>query len=137
VTKFGGGIIALKNRSLSGANVIYTGESAYYEAGESLSFAGDVNGDGYDDLLIGAPMDNSEVTPGRSYLIYGSGTLASMGLAGADVIFTDDAWYHNGRSVAGGGDYDGDGVPDPLIIVSGSDHSTSSSYGAAYVVYDF
>lgn len=134
-TKFGG--IMLKNRNLSGANVIYTGESARFEAGECVSFAGDVNGDGYDDLLIGAPMDSSEVIPGRSYLIYGGGTLASMGLAGADVIFTDDAWYHNGRSVAGGGDYDGDGVPDPLIIVSGSDHSTSSSYGAAYVVYDY
>lgn len=127
----------VKNRALSSADVIYTGESSYYEAGDSLSFAADTNGDGYDDLLIGAPMDRSEVTPGRTYLIYGSRSLASASLSTADIIFTDDAWYHNGRSVAGGGDYDGDGVPDLLVIVSGSDHSTSSSYGAAYVVYDY
>lgn len=137
ITPFEVMMTTLKNRNLSSASVIFTGESSYSNAGDCLSFAGDVNADGYDDLLIGAPMDQSESAPGRSYLIYGSGSLASIGLASADVKFTDDAWYHDGRSISGGGDYDGDGVPDPLIVVSGSDHSTSSSYGAAYIVYDF
>ena len=45
------------------------GIAAYDESGTSVSSAGDVNGDGYDDLLIGAPYADSD--KGETYLVFG------------------------------------------------------------------
>lgn len=127
-------------KNLSTAGVIYTGEGDYYAAGEDLSFAGDINGNGKDELLIGSPRNDDDDPDhdetGKAYLIYGSASLASSSLSAADIIFTDDAWAHAGSGLSGGGDVDGDGTPDPLVLSAGSNVSGSTNYGAAYILYD-
>ena len=64
------GIVALS--SLNGVNGFkLDGENNYDESGYSVSAAGDINGDGVADLLIGAPVYPSNSAKGRSYVVFG------------------------------------------------------------------
>lgn len=90
-------------------------------AGASVTGAGDVNGDGWADILIGAP----NVSPGNrdqagvAYLIFGGvdlPTASTFDLATADVRFEGPtALERVGRAVAGVGDFNGDGFDDLAI----------------------
>lgn len=101
--------------------------------GSAVSTAGDIDGDGYGDLIVGAPIySNGESGEGRAYVFFGS----SMGLSSnpgwtyeSDVAF---AWL--GDSVASAGDVNGDGFGDVII---GADGFTSgeTNEGAAYGFY--
>ncbi len=105
-------------------------------AGESVAGAGDVNGDGRDDLIVGALVaDGNGTNAGTAYVIYGRGStspvdLAALGSAGFRI---DGAAPGDlaGDSVAGAGDVNGDGRDDLIVGASGVDTSS----GAAYVVY--
>jgi len=88
--------------------------------GATLSSAGDVNGDGYDDVLVGAPdYENGESDEGRAFLYLGSPT----GLA------TVAAWTREGNQVqssfgdalTSAGDVNGDGFGDVLIAATRHD----------------
>ena len=92
-----------------------TGKGPDIYLGRSVGAAGDVNGDGYDDLIVGAPgYDNGT---GRVYVYAGS----RSGL-GATPIFTaagegpSDSF---GRLVAGAGDVNGDGYSDVVVGAHG------------------
>jgi len=118
--------------SLSAADAILVGEAEWDRAGEAVSSAGDVNGDGYDDILVGARSRanvDGDPAAGAAYLIHGpvSGTLD---LANADMKIEGDANDYLGYSVAGGGDFDGDGFAD---VVVGATMAGSS--GEAYLLY--
>ena len=114
-------------------------------SGTSVSAAGDVNGDGLDDLLIGALRAAAGgYTRGQSYLVYGqptgsqlSGTLslAKVGgtLAGAIFNGIDDTDY-SGKSVAAAGDVNGDGWDD-LLIGAHSAAGAGTNRGETYLVY--
>ena len=119
---------------LSDADLLFTGESASDYAGSPAS-AGDVNGDGYDDLLIGVhDSDLGGNSSGAAYLVLG-GLTASMSLADADARFIgEEASDQAGLGVAGLGDMDGDGGSDLLISAHGND-SGGNGAGIAYVVY--
>ncbi|MEM1081341.1 MAG: integrin alpha, partial [Pseudomonadota bacterium] len=88
--------------------------------GTAVDGAGDVNGDGIDDLIIGAPTGGS--TPGESYVVFGSdGGLASPfplslinGLNGFAMIGYGDLAF-TGGSVSGAGDINGDGIDDLIV----------------------
>ncbi len=105
---------------LAAADYTFTGEEAEDYAGHAVSGAGDVDGDGLDDFLIGAPrLDGTDGFDGHgaAYLVLGDSLgSATTDLSDADYIFTPDAsWAHTGAAVAAAGDVDGDGLADVLI----------------------
>ena len=122
-------------------SVLYTfnGDSAGDRFGISVSGAGDVNGDGFDDLIVGAPFDDNN----------GSGSGSARVFSGADgsVFFTfdgDAADDQFGWSVSGAGDVNGDGFDDFIVgapfgsdngIVSGSARVFSGNDGS--ILYTF
>lgn len=125
-----------RTQSLSAADVRITGETSGDYAGKALAPAGDVNGDGCDDILIGAYGNDTIASyAGAAYLIYGSSALTDMSLADADVTYYGaNASDYAGSAVAGAGDVNGDGYDDILIGAYGFDSSGSNS-GAAYVIF--
>ena len=125
--------------SLDGTNGFrLDGAALGHQSGGSVSSAGDVNGDGFDDLIIGSRFASST---GESYVIFGksSGFAASLNLSSLDgtdgfklsgVTASDRA----GFSVSDAGDVNGDGFDDIIIGAYGVDLNGSSS-GASYVVF--
>jgi hypothetical protein len=122
--------IDLTSAGLNGY-VIY-GASTGDQFGASLDGAGDINGDGHADLVIGAPGAGSG--SGAAYVVYGqsadsavdAGSLGARGYAITDA----GAGAELGFSVAGLGDVSGDGVPDVAVGAPGR----SSSAGAVFLV---
>ncbi len=122
------------------------GVDAGDKGGWSVSHAGDVNGDGYDDLLIGAPFadasGNAKSYAGETYLVFGGASLAAtinlqaLGSSGV-TIFGADANDYSGRSVSGAGDVNGDGFDDLLIGAYAADSSGNSraNAGESYVIF--
>jgi hypothetical protein len=115
----------------------FLGEGGHDESGICVASAGDVNGDGYDDILIGAHMsDDGGYQSGQSYLILGreSGWAVNASLADADASFRGEKSYVNsGGSVAAAGDVNGDGFDDFLI---GAHHEVDDEYyaGQTYLI---
>jgi hypothetical protein len=112
---------------LSLADYSFIGEGSYNFAGSSVSSAGDVDGDGLDDILIGAwGNGNGGVDAGKVYLILGSslGVSSIIDLSLADYSFIGENSYNfAGSSVSSAGDVDGDGLDDILIGASGNDEA--------------
>ncbi len=111
-------------------------------AGSSVSSAGDINGDGIDDLIIGAPAAESNgINSGRSYVVFGSrsgfpGTLELSSLDGSNGFRLDGEAVGNrsGRSVSAAGDINGDGIGDLIIGTTGGLLPGSEST-ISYVVF--
>jgi hypothetical protein len=115
---------------LSTADYSFTGENIGDLAGGSVSGAGDVDGDGLDDILIGASYNgDGGVGAGKTYLILGSslGNDANIDLSTADYSFTGENEGHLvGYSVSTAGDVDGDDLDDILIGAYGSEEAGKS-----------
>ncbi len=119
------------------------GAAAFDNAGYSASGAGDVNGDGFADLLIGAyGVDPNGAYSGAAYVVFGGASVGSGGSVALGTLNSSTGFRLNGaaafdyagRSVSGAGDVNGDGFADLLVGAYGADPNGSYS-GAAYVVF--
>ena len=150
--------VALDLSTLDGINGFrLDGIDAGDRCGDSVSAAGDVNGDGFDDLIIGASGGDpgGERNAGESYVVFGKldgfgsvldlstlGGINGFRLDGVDGQYWSDvdqeymsAGDYSGCSVSEAGDVNGDGFDDLII---GADHAGSSIYsyeGESYVVF--
>ena len=114
-------------------------------SGTSVSGAGDINGDGVADVIIGAEeADPSGIEEaGESYVVFGGrdiGSSGSLNLSNLDGIngFMINSNYQDdfsGKSVSGAGDINGDGVDDVIIGASGAGPNTEGFAGASYVLF--
>lgn len=80
--------------------------------GEAVSKAGDVNADGFDDLIVGNPRSTSSESKGVAYLFYGGGV---QGLSSFTQLDETNTTFEYGTTVAGGGDINGDGYDDVIV----------------------
>lgn len=105
----------------------FLGEAAYDVFGSSVKSAGDVNGDGYDDMIVGAP--GNENSTGKAFIYFGgpfTDNLADVRLVGE----TQRDFF--GLSVSGAGDIDNDGYDD-VIVGAYNDDDNGVDAGAAYI----
>ncbi len=109
------------------------GDHTYSDFGRSVGTAGDVNGDGYADVIVGTPdFTNDQTNEGRAYVYYGS----KWGLA-IDPAWTvegDQAGARFGAAVGTAGDVNGDGYAD-VIIGAPNYTNGQENEGRAYVYY--
>ena len=124
--------------SLADADVSFTAEGDTNLAGYALDLAPDVNGDGFDDVVIGAPW-NSHATlqTGKVYVSFGGvreGWVDDVPLSSSDASFVgENENDYLGNTVAGVGDLDGDGISD--IVASAPLYLSGSWQGKTYVFY--
>lgn len=91
------------------------GDQADGNMGLSVSSAGDVNGDGFSDVIVGMPGNGGSVEnyPGKVFLYHGSA--AGLSTSAAWSVEGDESNYRMGFSVSSAGDLNGDGFSDVLI----------------------
>ena len=133
----------------SSIGFIIQGDTAGDQTGISVSSAGDVNGDGFADLIVGAPLgDDGGTDAGESYVVFGHaggfGTIDGTGRSVIDltsltpaqgfIIQGDLTLDQAGASVSSAGDVNGDGFGDLLVGAPGNDLAGVTA-GAAYVLY--
>jgi len=108
-----------------------TGESAVDYFGCSVATAGDVNGDGYDDVIVGAYRNDCGGSDSGKVYVY-LGSASGLGTTAAWTATGDAAGDHFGKSMATAGDVNGDGYDD---IIVGAHHNDcgGENAGKAYV----
>ncbi len=136
---------SLQASSLNGSNgFTINGTDQFEQSGIAVSDAGDVNGDGFDDLIVGAhiaaPGGRGEA--GRSYVVYGHGggfganfELSSLDGTNGFVINGIKVRDKSGFAVSGAGDVDGDGFDDLIIGAYQADPHGTNAAGQSYVVF--
>ncbi|WP_146100146.1 FG-GAP-like repeat-containing protein [Limnohabitans sp. TS-CS-82] len=140
------GNAAITLSALGSSGYVINGQDAYDESGTNVANAGDVNGDGLSDLIIGAPHPTGTVNAGRSYVVFGqTGTPSAINLSavaggtGGFVIVGQQNSDRAGYSVASAGDFNGDGLADliigaPLVDAQPGTNNANDA-GRSYVVF--
>ena len=128
-----GGSSTLTSASLSTA-IEFTAEVANDRAGAAVA-TGDVNGDGFDDILVGAGLnDDAGTDAGAVYLLYGKSITYTAASLSTAVEFTGEVTNDRVSAHISTGDINADGYDD---IVTGSDLNDDGGVdaGALYIIY--
>ncbi|MCY1061080.1 Ig-like domain-containing protein [Nannocystis sp. SCPEA4] len=119
----------------------FDGATAYDRAGFAVAGAGDVDGDGFTDIIVGAPLsDAPNEDSGRAYVVFGGPDLASGPLnqlaqnATGFTLSGVQGRDYAGTSVERAGDVDGDGYDDVFVGSPGANPHGGDS-GAGHVVF--
>ncbi|MEO6695444.1 MAG: FG-GAP-like repeat-containing protein [Ignavibacteria bacterium] len=105
--------------------------SYFANFGASVSSAGDVNGDGYSDVIVGAySFDNSETDEGKVYVYHGSP--AGLSLTPNWVMESNQSYAHFGHCVSSAGDFNNDGYSDVIVGARNYDHGEVNE-GSAFI----
>ncbi|MEZ0468063.1 VCBS domain-containing protein, partial [Phaeobacter sp. SYSU ZJ3003] len=139
--KTDGTAVELSDVETGTGGFVINGVSAYDQSGNSVSSAGDVNGDGFVDLIVGVPDDdpNGEAS-GASFVVFGKTDGTAVELSdveagtGGFVINGVSAGDTSGLSVSSAGDVNGDGLGD-LVIGAVWDDPNGTNSGASFVVF--
>jgi len=116
----------------------YPRSDTFSDFGRSVSSAGDVNGDGYDDLVVGAPRSDLKISDaGAAFIFHGGPSMLTTSTYNVYLEYasTDGSIFGNfGYSVSSAGDVNGDGYDD---IVVGVHRSNLKAYdaGAAFIYH--
>jgi hypothetical protein len=127
--------------NLGTQGIAITGAAAGNFFGTSIANVGDANGDGFNDILVGAPDYNLAPNSGAVYLLYGSNAMTSMDLStfvtgSMGVRFLGGAGGDTlGDSVTRIGDINGDSLADFAMSASNGSPLSRTEAGIVYVVY--
>jgi len=121
--------------SLSEAWASFRGGTTGDRVGVAIAAAGDANLDGLADLWVGSELDNSESYAGAVYLLLGplSGTLGAEDAQAK--LYGEDMADSAGSAIGGGGDLNGDGLPDLVVGARFAGRPMDSWTGAVYVAH--
>ena len=133
----GEGAAFIYHGSATGINIIAArvleSNQANALMGISVACAGDVNGDGYSDVVVGAyQFDNGQTDEGAAFIYYGSAT--GIGAVAAATLESNQAIANFGRSVSGAGDVNGDGFSDIIVGAFQYDNGETDE-GTAFIYY--
>lgn len=111
----------LTGRRVTQADFKFSGQQANGRFGASVSVA-DLNGDGYEDVLVGAPQNSAgAIRNGRTYLFCGGPTMQDELAHFADVVCSgeiiDGQYFGSGLEVV---DFDQDGIADSIVGATGN-----------------
>ncbi|MFI5172727.1 MAG: FG-GAP-like repeat-containing protein, partial [Chitinophagales bacterium] len=131
------GVTFIYHGSATGINItpaiMLQANQAFAHFGNAVDGAGDVNNDGYDDVVVGAyNLHNGQTDEGRVYIFLGS----ASGIIGtpAATMESNQAFAYFGSDVSRAGDVNNDGYDDIIIGAYGYDNGTSDE-GRAYVFH--
>jgi hypothetical protein len=135
--------VDLSTLGADGAGFPIDAEDGFSATGNAVAGAGDVNGDGLADLIVGAPNSDPPglLDAGRSYVVFGKAGISAVDLAavsagsGGFVINGEQINAWSGSVVAGAGDVNGDGLADLIVAAPPSTADGRESAGSSYVVY--
>ena len=133
--------------TLDGTNgFVITGVDRFDASSSAVSSAGDVNGDGFDDIIVGAPGAEdgvADMSSGESYVVFGRADgwgagfdLSTLNGTNGFVIRGGDRFDLTGYSVSSAGDVNGDGFDDIIVGAPGAEDGVADmASGQSYVVF--